>query len=276
MKNAGELLDRLRQDVHKNFAMIKAGSFLMGSDDQSYGSSATEIILDEFKITRCPITNLQYAIFLNAFGIENVRDGTYLFMNSFNKSIRIKNQNGTYVVQDGFETHPVTHVNWLGACAFSLAVGARLPTEAEWEKAARGGLAGKLFPWGDNAPTPTLANFGENVGMTAKVGSYPPNGYGLYDMAGNVWEWTMDWYKPMYHNAAECRNPIGPADGVDKVIRGGGWAYPGSDLRCYSRGRSWIRLGGTNVGFRLVKDLKQNNAAPCCIKDLRRELERFK
>jgi len=184
--------------------------------------------------------------------VQNEQDLTYLYLNIFNGCVRIRYQGKAYEVQQGFENHPVTHVNWIGAYAFSAAVGDRLPTEAEWERACRGGLEGMLFPWGNEIPSRSLANFGENVGATTKVGSYPPNKYGLYDMAGNVWEWTMDWYHPAYYKEVVSKDPAGPATGVDKVIRGGGWAYPGSDLQCSRRGRKWVRLGGTNVGFRVL------------------------
>ena len=275
MKNEGRLLDKLREEIRQNLITIPEGSSIMGNDHYQDESPAHEVFLDEVKMSRYLITNFQYATFLNALKINNEQDGTYLYLNVFNEMVRIKNQNGIYCVQAGFESHPVTHVNWFGAYTFSRAVGGLLPTETEWEKACRGRLKGKTFPWGNKRPSRLLANFGENVGATTVVGIYPPNKYGLYDMSGNVWEWTMDWYHPGYEKETDHRNPTGPVNGVDKVIRGGGWAYPETDMRCSRRRRNWSKLGGTNIGFRVVIEVKKQDRF-LSIKELRKELERFK
>lgn len=275
MENGEELLHKLREEVNKNLVVIPAGAFFRGDSEYADESPLREIFLDMFSIHKHLITNLQYTIFLNILEIKNEQNGTYDFMNFFNRSVRIKKQAGLYVVVPGFEMHPVTHINWLGAYIFSLAIGARLPTEAECEKASRGGLERKSFPWGNEMPNPTLANFGENIGKTTSIGSYSSNGYGLYDMAGNVWEWTMDWYHPDYYKKADTKNPTGPTDGVDKVIRGGGWAYSATELRCSKRGRTWARLGGTNLGFRVVVDSKQEQKILSVV-ELRKKLEKFK
>jgi len=275
MKNASGELDRLREAIRQELTTISAGTTLIGNDKYPDESPTHEVFLNEFKIGRYLVTNLQYATFLNILGIENVQNGTYLYLNIFSGNVRINNLGGAYEVQRGFEKHPVTHVNWLGAYAFCIAVGGRLPTETEWEKAARGKLRDNSFPWGNKSPSPAFVNFGENVGTTSVVGSYPPNRYGLYDMSGNVWEWTMDWYHPKYYKEANYMNPTGPRDGVDKVIRGGGWAYPETDLRCSKRGKSWVRIGGTNIGFRVVVEL-QKQEKRLSIKQLLRELKKFK
>lgn len=120
---------------------------------------------------------------------------------------------------------PVVGVNWNDAKAFADWAGERLPTEAEWEKADRGGLVGKKYPWGDTL-TNNDANFGGAGGKdkwdgTAPVGSFAPNGYGLYDMAGNVWEWCADWYDGNYYANSPKSNPTGPSSGQYKVLRGG-------------------------------------------------------
>jgi formylglycine-generating enzyme required for sulfatase activity len=159
-------------------------------------------------------------------------------------------------VDFGFEDHPVICVNWFGASAFAAWIGGRLPTEAEWENACRGGVEGFTFPWGNDKPNHSLANFGENVGSTTPVGKYPPNRFGLYDMTGNTWEWCKDWYRKDYYKKSPKINPGGPSSGVDKVVRGGGWAYGMETLRCAKREKRWARVGGTNIGFRVAFDVR--------------------
>ena len=135
-----------------------------------------------------------------------------------------------------YAEHPVVNVNWDQANAYATWAGGRLPTEAEWEKACRG-TDGRIYPWGDEPPTAELANFANNVGDTTPVGSYP-NGaspYGALDMAGNVWEWTADWYAADYYANSPPANPPGPATGDVRVVRGGAFDYNENDVRCAAR-----------------------------------------
>ncbi len=104
---------------------------------------------------------------------------------------KITLENGEYKPIKGFEDHPVICVSWIGAMAFSLWVGGRLPTETEWERACRGNVSGELYPWGNEEANPHMANYEENIGYTTPVGTYPPNSVGLFDMAGNTWEWLV-------------------------------------------------------------------------------------
>lgn len=160
----------------------------------------------------------------------------------------------------------MVYVSWDNAVAFckwaTTVVGARytsplsirLPTEAEWEKAARG-TDGRLFPWGNEPPDQTRCNFGQNVGDTTPVGRYSPRGdspYGCADLAGNVSEWCADWYGSGYYRSAPARNPPGPANGEYRVVRGGAFSYAPHYLRAAHRssGDPISRYG--SVGFRCV------------------------
>lgn len=129
------------------------------------------------------------------------------------------------------------------------AEGFRLPTEAEWEKAARGGLSGARYPLG-NSIDETLANFNNPVESTTPVGSYPPNGYGLYDMAGNMWQWCWDWYGP--YESGDQVDPHGPATGTLRVNRGGGMVGAEYDLRVCDRDTDVPTFRDNYVGFRCV------------------------
>lgn len=180
----------------------------------------------------------------------------------------------------GRADHPVVHVAWTDAVAYARWAGKRLPTEAEWEHAARGGLEGKRFPWGNElAPRgqamanvwqgefPTHDDARDGYAGTAPVGTFAPNGYGLRDMAGNVWEWCQDWYRPDAYEGGARDDPRGPTSGFDpqerdvakRVMRGG--SYLCSDRFCMryevaGRGKGAPDTGLSNVGFRCVQDAR--------------------
>ena len=177
----------------------------------------------------------------------------------------------------GLDNHPVVHVAWEDAMAYAKWAGKRLPTEAEWEYAARGGLAGQLHIWGpDKTPGGThMANTwqgpfpisnSEEDGFTwsSPVKSYPPNPFGLYEMSGNVWEWCLDWYRPDYYKVSPDENPYGPEDSFDPLERGvpkrvsRGGSFLCSDEYCVNyrvgnRGRSDPMTGLNHTGFRCVR-----------------------
>ncbi len=176
--------------------------------------------------------------------------------------------NGPQSGLTGIERHPVVHVSWNDARAYCSWASLRLPTEAEWECAARGGLAQCRYPWGDEfAPGgrtmcnifegrfPDTSTGADGYLSTCPVDAFPPNGYGLYNAAGNVWEWTQDWFSPSAHRTAARRNPLGPRKGLGKVIRGGSYLCHDSYCNRYrvaARTMNSVDASTGNLGFRVA------------------------
>ncbi len=231
--------------VSEYMALIPAGDFLMGSDDgDSDEKPVHTVYLDAFYLDKYEVTNAQFKKFLEANPqwrkdriARKYHDGDYL-----------NDWNGMNY-PSGEADHPVVYVSWYAAATYAQWAGKRLPTEAEWEKAARGGLAGKKYPWGDSVDS-SKANYNRPVGSTTLVGKYPPNGYGLYDMACNVWEWCSDWYDKNYYSSSPSNNPPGAASGQFRVVRGGSWASRSIDMRAASRDYSKPNVTADNIGFR--------------------------
>jgi len=244
---------------------IEQGEFQMGCDPNHNGGFDCEldelplhtVYLDDYFFDINEVTNDQMAAFLNSRG-SNACTG-YECVDLDDPDLRISYTGGQYVVDSGYGNHPVVEVTWYGANAFCTENGKRLPSEAEWEKAARG-TSMRAYPWGDEAPTCSLANFYDYygtgdfcVGDTKSVGSYYPSGaspYGVLDMAGNVYEWVKDWYLDTYYSSSPTNNPTGPATGTYKVLRGASWYTYDRYLRAAYRNYSYPYLSYIDFGFR--------------------------
>ena len=226
--------------------LIPAGNFQMGSDDGlDHEKPVHTVYVDAFYMDKYLVTNAQYRRFVLETGHSEPKGEGYVddeWQHGFRPWSDIK-FNG--------DDHPVVCVSWDDAQAYVKWASKRLPTEAEWEKAARGGLVGMKYPWG-NEITDGNANYGRNVGSTTPVGNYPRNGYGLYGMAGNVWEWCSDWYDGDYYADSPSLIPTGPDSGDYRVQRGGSWLYNFNPLRAASRSYSTPTYTNDNFGFRCV------------------------
>ena len=220
--------------------LIPAGEFQMGSDNGGDNAKPIHVVyLYTFYMDKYEVMNAQYRRFVQETGHSEPQGYGYT-------SHRFRPWSDSKFSGDD---QPVVCVSWDDAQAYASWAGKRLPTEAEWEKAARGSLVGLEYPWG-NKITEENANYGGNIGNTTSVGSYSPNGYGLYDMTGNVWEWCADWYGS-YSGSTE-RNPTGTDSGVARVLRGGSWHCDPSLLRVAFRNSHTPKLTLDVVGFRCV------------------------
>jgi formylglycine-generating enzyme required for sulfatase activity len=295
--------------VPEDMALIPAGDYWLGNADFADARPIHAVHVDAFTIDRTEVTNAHFERFVRDTGyvtiaerqldprlhadvpLENLRPGSAVFVppdapvaldNAYQWWRYVPDANwrhpeGPGSDLNGWARHPVVHVAWTDAAAFCKWAGKRLPTEAEFEIAARGGLDRKQFAWGDERrpggkwmantfqgrfPDQNLAEDG--FATTAPVASFPPNGYGLFDMAGNVWEWTSDWYGYDYYSSlagAVASNPRGPDRSFDpaepytpkRVMKGGSFLCSDSYCGRYrpgARGKGEPDLGASNVGFR--------------------------
>jgi formylglycine-generating enzyme required for sulfatase activity len=222
------------------------------------------VTLNPFEMEITEVTYSQYVTFLNSMGPGSHLTGcdgqVCLLTNAENENAAVLVQDGLYTVQPILNQAPVTYVTWYGAAAYCAALGRRLPAEAEWERAARGG-DGRIYPWGndwDETRARTSIPEDGTVGALA-VGSYVLGGspFGLFDMAGNVAEWVSDWYDELYYRRPEASglNPTGPASGDDKVVRGGSWDAKPFFARAVHRQHFPPDRAGAWLGFRCAADL---------------------
>ena len=238
---------------------VPAGEFTMGSDPGE-GDSNEEpehtVYLDAYYIDKYEVTNRQYCDFMNEWGSNDDGEGHSL-LDLDDADCQIYESGGTYYVESGKDSFPVIEVSWYGAKTYCEWRGGRLPTEAEWEKAARG-TDERKYPWGNGEPDDTYANYGGIAGHTTPVGSYEKgeSPYGCYDMAGNVYEWCNDWYYANYYSVSPHINPQGPASGTYRVIRGGSWLHNSYNLRCGNRNYYTPSCTWNYSGFRWVVSAK--------------------
>jgi formylglycine-generating enzyme len=255
-------------------ARIPAGEFLMGAGDGEPDEQPLHrTYIDDFAIGVCPVTNAEYAEFVRDTGHPSPAIRTLPLMVSGALESDFRSMAAGYfwnngTPPEGREHHPVTLVGFDDAVAYCAWLAARvskpvrLPTEAEWERAARGGLESRRFPWGD-AFDARSAHFLPDATVktdrgTAPVGSYPANGFELHDMAGNVWEWVSDWYAPDYYARAQYINPLGPDTGVMRIVRGGAWVNADARyLRCAYRHKVPPDSYAYSIGFRIAYSLKE-------------------
>ena len=252
------LAETIIGDDGAEMVLIPAGEFLMGgADDEAYNSEQPvhPVYVDAFYMDKYLVTNAQYKVFVDA----NPQWRKDLIPDAYHDGFYLSYWNGGSY-PDAKDNHPVTWVSWYTAMAYARWAGKRLPTEAEWEKAARGGLVGMKYPWG-NTIDENLANYEENIGNTTPVDRYMPNGYGLYDMSGNVDEWCFDAYDATFYASSPPRNPVaGGQVGNDftriksnRVLRGGSWFFVARHLRVAFR--NGLPPTCTNVfsGFRCAR-----------------------
>ncbi|EPP31536.1 formylglycine-generating sulfatase enzyme family protein [Chlamydia psittaci C1/97] len=241
------------QPLFTEMVFIEGGTFIRGSrEGQRDEHPVHEIFLQSFFLDIHPVTNEQFVRYLECSGSE--QDKYYNELIRL-KDSRIQRRSGKLVIEPGYAKHPVVGVTWYGASGYAAWVGKRLPTEAEWEVAAYGGVAQQRYPCGEEIDK-SLANFFSSD--TTAVMSYPANAYGLYDMAGNVYEWCEDWYSYDFYelSAQESHAPQGPAQGVYRVLRGGCWKSLKDDLRCAHRHRNNPGAVNSTYGFRCAKGVK--------------------
>ncbi|MBL8234440.1 MAG: formylglycine-generating enzyme family protein [Bryobacterales bacterium] len=236
----------LAQDPTIEMAQIPAGEFTMGRTRLTPDDKTTmrpRVLLDDrpdhkvhigaFQLDRTEVTHAHYEKFVKATN----RRPPYHWLNG--------------VMPPEAAQWPVYNVDWDDANAYCVWAGKRLPTEAEWERAARGGREGLNYPWGDKAD-PKLALYNTPNGAQ-KVAQFPPNDFGLFDMAGSVSEWTADWFDREYYLRSPAANPKGPENGSYRVIRGGAWSDGPARITVFFR--NWVRPNHRtpNLGFRCAK-----------------------
>jgi sulfatase modifying factor 1 len=300
LKVPGNALQRVSHGSGEGMIKLDGGTFLMGTNStEGFAADGEgpvrEIAVDPFYIDATPVTNAQFAEFARASGYRTEAEQfgwSFVFQGHIPEERRAALVNDTVLAAPwwckvagaawdhpqgpdsnvaALDEYPVTHVSWNDAAEFARWAGKRLPTEAEWELAARGGLEQNRFPWGDELtpdgrhvcniwqgefPNRDLAEDG--YAGTSPVRAFPPNAFGLYSVSGNTWEWCVDWFHPAYHLVGARTNPTGPSIGQARVMKGGSYLCHASYCNRY---RVAARTSNTpdsstgNIGFRCVRDV---------------------
>lgn len=258
---------------------IKGGEYTMGTNHAfPFEGPEHRVYVDSFYMDVTEVTNRQFREFVEATGYEteSEKQGSSGYFHAaagqweLREGADWQHPDGPGSDLEGKDDYPVIHVSWDDATAYAEWAGKRLPTEAEWEYAARGGLEGATFPWGDELrPSgnhranvwqgrfPVKDHAADGFSSPAPVKQFPPNGYGLYDIGGNVWEWVGDWYSSTYYQESPRENPKGPATGQEKINRGGSWLCSDNYCQGYrvaARQKTARDSALNNVGFRCVRD----------------------
>jgi formylglycine-generating enzyme required for sulfatase activity/tRNA A-37 threonylcarbamoyl transferase component Bud32 len=240
------------EPILTEMVVIPGGAYVRGSNEGARDEMPRHsVTLPSFALDIHPVTNEQFVRFLQAMGGEKDKNNNDIIRL---RDARIKRSGGKLVIESGYAKHPVVGVTWYGATAYARWIGKRLPLEAEWEAAATGGRENFTYPTGLEIER-TQANFFSSD--TTPVMSYPPNAFGLFDMAGNIYDWCQDWYAYNYYDASalEPTNPQGPPQGVYRVLRGGCWKSLKEDLRCAHRSRNNPGAMNGTYGFRCAADV---------------------
>lgn len=288
---------RINTGSTNGMTLLPGGDFLMGTDfDGGFPADGEgpvrRVRVDSFWIDTTPVRNSDFARFVEATGYRTEAEQfgwSFVFMGDLPsddadllsvdgaewwkrvEGADWRHPEGPASNADDRPDHPVVQVSWNDAQSYAAWAGKRLPTEAEWEYAARGGMEQKLYPWGDDLTPngahlcnvwqgdfPHINTSEDGYAGTCPVKAFPPNGFGLYSVTGNTWEWCADWFDAVWHASAARQNPVGPPSGSSRVLKGGSYLCHRSYCNRYrvaARSSNTPDSATTNISFRCVRDI---------------------